>query len=74
MPTVELNQKLLSRSQVLRQLNISGETLRRWVRDGLFPRGIRFGPRRLFWPADAVSKWRIAQITGRAESLEPAIA
>lgn len=48
---------ILRAADVCRSLSISVPTLYRWVRDGIFPPGIHYGPKCVGWPRQAVEAW-----------------
>jgi prophage regulatory protein len=48
---------LLPARAVAAHLRISIPALYRWIRLGLFPAGIKYGPNTTRWPAEVVDKW-----------------
>lgn len=48
---------ILNTPAVCKILGISRPTLWRWCRDGLFPRSIQLGPRRVGFRASDVQAW-----------------
>ena len=49
--------RLLSKAEVLVIIGRSSNTLRRWCKNGLFPRPITVGQRSLAWFASEVYEW-----------------
>lgn len=50
-------ENILRAADVCRYLSISVTTLHRWVRAGLFPPGIHYGPKLVGWPRQVVESW-----------------
>ena len=46
-----------TRQQVLERYGIGNTTLYRWLREGLFPQPIRYGPRTIRWRETDLIKW-----------------
>jgi predicted DNA-binding transcriptional regulator AlpA len=41
----------VSLREVAQALGVTRQTVRAWVKKGLFPQPLKFGDRKLFWPA-----------------------
>jgi prophage regulatory protein len=48
---------ILRASDITRLLSISTPTLYRWLRAGLFPPGVKFGPNVVGWEKSTVEAW-----------------
>lgn len=60
--------RYLSRNEVINLLGISETTLWRWIRDGLFPKPVKFGLRRIFFKTADVEAFLLAS-EGKDETL-----
>jgi prophage regulatory protein len=49
--------RLIAGDEICRRFGFSRQTLRRLVKDGLFPKPIRISRTRLGWRLDDVEKW-----------------
>lgn len=52
---------MLSESQVAERTGMSRASIKRWRRQGIGPRWIRVGPKRVLYPTDALDAWLSAQ-------------
>jgi prophage regulatory protein len=59
--------KLLRLEEVLARVPISKSSVLRQVADGLFPRPVRVGERRVAWVEDELIAWQAARIAARDE-------
>jgi prophage regulatory protein len=60
--------KLLRLEEVLARVPISKSSVLRQVSEGLFPRPVRVGERRVAWVEDELIAWQAARIAARDES------
>jgi prophage regulatory protein len=59
--------KLLRLEEVLARVPISKSSVLRQVSEGLFPRPVRVGERRVAWVEDELIAWQAARIAARDE-------
>lgn len=46
--------------EVATRANVCWATIRNWIRRGLFPAGVKLGPKKVRWPSDQVDRYLIA--------------
>jgi predicted DNA-binding transcriptional regulator AlpA len=51
------NDRLLTRQALAEQITVSVDTLVRWARQGIGPKPIKVGPRRVGYSAAEVERW-----------------
>ena len=57
--------KLLRLEEVLARVPISKSSVLRQVSEGLFPRPVRVGARRIAWLEDEIAAWQTARVAAR---------
>lgn len=61
---------ILRTADVVTLLNISKPTLYRWVREGRFPAGVKYGPNTTGWPRHVVDQWLAAKESRATASMQ----
>jgi prophage regulatory protein len=62
-----MSSKLLRLEEVLARVPISKSSVLRQVSEGLFPRPVRVGERRVAWVEDEIIAWQAERIAARDE-------
>ncbi len=60
-----MTDKLLRAKEVMKIVGLGKTSLYGYMKAGMFPKGVKIGPRAVAWPESAVNRWVADRLEGK---------